>query len=433
MKQIIKLIIIIGILSNYSCDKCGEIVPEKCGDYQSNSKMCGWSVVTCNAALKNDPIGVIYDTQNNVFAPLGDDWGKTIQSVHPIGWTLGNLGQIFGITIDKHENIYLASSDIYFYDGGTGITTSSNLNRPFPCGQIFKCSPPNWNPIPFTALPNTCGTGNGIGNIAYDKWNDQFFASNLEDGKIYRIDRNGNQLESYDPIAIDNGKPGIADTSELVWGLNLNKEGEEIKLYYTITNSVIRNLYSISLNIDKFPSAAGSEKLEVSNLPGTQNKFTDISFSSNNKSIILAERGDPHRSKVIKLQLVNTNWLVSSSLFYIGGFTGENSAGGVDFYSINDSNNKTNKCDENFWVSANYMMAKNVGFSRNTTIYGVTGVSANGNELVDINSTTSSAYTDIFIDLDGVYGPSVKGGIGDVEVFDCAECSAPCKLNDFIK
>ena len=40
-------------------------------------------------------------------------------------------------------------------------------------------------------IPNQ---GNGLGNIAYDKWNNQLFITNFEDGNIYRFDMQGNLL-----------------------------------------------------------------------------------------------------------------------------------------------------------------------------------------------------------------------------------------------
>lgn len=433
MKRIFYICFSILIVSQYSCEKCEEIVTEPCGnEFGQNSEHCGWTVATCYGQPEQ-PVGVVYDTGFNENAPIADDWGKTLNAIHPNNWTSDKIGQVFGITIDNKENIYLASSDVYYYDGGSGIINSSNINRPFGCGQIFKSSPPLFEAIPFCDLENSCGAGNGIGNIKYDKWNDQFFASNLEDGKIYRIKKDGTILDSYDPFGIDNREQGIAPKSELIWGLAIVKESEGVKVYFAQISKERRNLYSITLDNSTFPLDQNAEKIEFTNLPGIENKITDISISSNGEVMILSERGGPHSSAVFTLNKEGGNWIASNSEIYVGGFTGLNSAGGVDFYFTSQNENKSFVCDENLWASGNYMMSRGTGNSTNQTIYGIQGISINGNLLLDTTTNISSFDTDLYIDLDGVYGTFTKGGIGDVEVFDCSECGDPCNLNDLIK
>ncbi|MBK7160269.1 MAG: hypothetical protein IPH77_17480 [Ignavibacteria bacterium] len=68
-------------------------------------------------------------------------------------------------------------------------------------------------------IPNT---GSGIGNICFDKWHHQMFATNHEDGKIYRVkDVSGvGQVSSwYDPFLPDDKVPGFAIRGELLWGI----------------------------------------------------------------------------------------------------------------------------------------------------------------------------------------------------------------------
>ena len=113
------------------------------------------------------------------------------------------------------------------------------------------------------------------------------------------------------------------------------------------------------------------------------------------------------------------------------GRDGENSAGGVDFAYKERDGDVSAECDEFFWTTGNFMETSDSSFGK---VYGMQGISYSGN-----NSNYSSPVagqnknTDLFIDFDGVGGTGPKGGIGDVEVFDCSECVDPCDLNDLPK
>lgn len=423
----IKFLILVAFLSFYACEKCDDINPLPCGTFAPNSEHCGWTVVTCYGFESNDHIGAIINTENNHTAPLGSDWVSSVKTV-PANWLVKDLGQIFGITIDQNENIYLASSDVYFHDG-LGVP-SSNLSRPYGCGQIFKCSPPSWVAVPFVDIPNSCGNGNGIGNVAYDQYNDQLFATNLEDGTICRVDNGGTLIESYDPWNSDSGNTGIELADELVWGIAVNREGGDVKVYFTKVTMNVRELYSITLVGGAFPTA-GSEVLEYSGLKGIERKFTDISMSDDGLRMLLAERGGPHSAGVISLDLNNSGWVDSNFDYKVGGFSGRNSAGGTDFYYESNELSVSASCSEAFWVSGNYLMARNIPSGGNL-VYGLEGIQYTGNLASTSPSPTANQDTDLFIDFDGNYSVNgAKSSIGDVEVFDCSECGDPCELNDY--
>ena len=103
----------ITLLSYAACQKCESIDMDICGDPQPNSQFCGWTVASCFANDPADPVAVVYDTRFNSNAPIGNDWGPTLPSIHPSNWVENQIGQIFGIATDQASNIYLASSDIY--------------------------------------------------------------------------------------------------------------------------------------------------------------------------------------------------------------------------------------------------------------------------------------------------------------------------------
>lgn len=435
----IKLIIITFIAFSYSsCEKCEKAILEPCAEEAiPNSEYCGWTVATCYAEQGQD-VAVVYDTRFNSTAPKGEDWGTAaspVTAIHPPNWNEGEIGQVFGIAIDDEQNIYLASSDIYM--DADGITysppiISGNVSRPYSAGQVFRCSPPTWTAIPFVDIPNTGADAttrmdlNSLGNIAFDKWNRQFFITNLEDGKIYRVDMAGNIQETYDPWADDIAVSGIVKLEERVWGIGVNKEGDDVKVYFPRVSNNERSIYSITLNNEAFPTT-DSEIIEIPNVPGSQNIISDIAFSSNGNEMLIAERGNPHRSSSYSYTRTNT-WSLNPS-YFVGRGTGENSAGGVDFSYTEKDQNRSFECDEFFWVSANYMDVRN---GMVPLAYGLQGIDYEGNNSSSAPAPTANQDTDIFIDFDGASGVGPKGSIGDVEVFDCTACIDPCTLGDYL-
>lgn len=428
MRHITFLIITLSLFVFSGCEHCKEVILEPCGETTiTNSEHCGWTVATHYAFEERDPVASIYDTRFNSTAPLGGDWGSTLVPTRPSNWTSAQIGQVFGIAIDHQENIYLASSDIYFSSG----FPSSNIGRPYTPGQIFKCTPPSWNAVPFAVLPNTGGNLNGVGNIAFDKWNQQLFATNIEDGMIYRIDlTTGAIVNTYDPWATDDGSASVCIQDEQVWGIAINQEGADIKVYFPRITNRERSIYSITLSGGDFP-VSGSEILEITNIPGNQLMITDLAFSSNGTQLLIAERGNPHQSKVMSYNLSGGTWIFNQK-YNIGanaGNDGENSAGGIDFAYTEIDQNPSAVCDEYFWASGNFMKARNSSLS---LLYGMEGISYAGNNSSTAPLPTANQDTDLFIDYDGVDGTQTKGGIGDVEVLDCYDCIDPCTLKDIL-
>ena len=121
-------------------------------------------------------------------APVGSNW-NTGRYSHPT-WSMKNLGDVFGVTLDRSGNIFVGQTSvygrgpsldrlgilggagaIYRLDGTTGaVTTVINLPQ-----QIDPSQPTN------EKFP-------GLGQLSYDCATDRLFASNFEDGRIYCID-----------------------------------------------------------------------------------------------------------------------------------------------------------------------------------------------------------------------------------------------------
>ena len=395
----------------------------------------GWAVGTCNALPGTDePVGVIYDVTNAGSAPHGVDYGSSITSIHPANWTIDQIGQVFGIALDGEENVYLAASDVYDTEAEHPTTDA------YGAGQIFKASANNdFIAEPFVELSNTGGALNGIGNIVYCRDNSMLYASNLEDGKIYRINASGDVMESYDPWTSDDGSAGIADASEQVWAIGLNIENGAKKLYFPRVSDGAngeRAMYSIALNADgSFPSA-GSESVEFDGIMGVGLRISDVAFNTAGDQMLFAERGSKfltgaHDSKTLRYTLNGGSWSMTNK-YFVGGYVtddfasvesveGESSAGGVDF-GATSVGSEIEGCDQLVWTSMNYFEGAGHTPSTGDLMYGMQGIDVNGNNAHTAAQNPNHA-TDIVIDYDGVTTSNfydAKGDIGDVELFRCA-------------
>lgn len=406
-----------------SCDKETCEYVTQCEPLGNNTEQSGITVVTYNADNPTDFVGAIYDTRNNASTPLGTDWAPALGTggkiIKPADWTLGKLGRIFGIAMDKNSNIYLAASGVY---GQNFLNTPYQNTNP---GRIYKATAGSYSTSSFVDLPmsyaSSAGSLNGIGNVAYDKINNQLFATNLDDGKIYRISMTGTILQTYDPFSVDSGTPDITVQDERIWGIGVNYESGKVKVYFPrittpVTTLANRNLYSITLNSGgNMPTSA--PVLEIPNLPGVAESITDIEFSADTQKMILAERGDPHNAMSFSYNKIGSSWN-SNTQYFVGGFTGKNAAGGVDFAFVGDDKTPV-KCEEFIWASGNYLEAASVSPGR---VYGLQGIKYAGNTL------TSAPSSDLFVDYNPpIYNFAQKGDIGDVDVFDADTCSCISK------
>ena len=180
----------------------------------------------------------IYETEDNAFAPLGQNWETNFiipddPAVHAT-WKGTNMGDVFGIAIDAEKNIYFSATKSISSSGSTG--TSAGVAGD---GGVYKMDANTWIVSPFifsgngtNEIPNQ---GNGLGNIAYDKWNNQLFITNFEDGKIYRFDMQGNLLSTFDPFNVNTTELGVfSGHGEALWGINIYGDNEGVKVYFSL-------------------------------------------------------------------------------------------------------------------------------------------------------------------------------------------------------
>lgn len=405
-------------------------------------EQCGWMVISCVGSQSDPVVAGLYDTRINSNAPPGNDWNNTALGVNQIGkiipnmWNINDIGQVFGIALDNAGgNIYLAASDVYEYDdiynyfngtnvgpagrAGIYVTNFSTVNTTTP---LVTTIPSNVNVIGTNMIPNTGNTGNGIGNIVYDEMHNQLFATNLEDGRIYRIDATlGIVLSVFDPFVLDTGANGLAALGERIWAVGLLDDGVNRSIYFSRQTSLNDQIWSIPLDASGefvatqsspniYDDSASSSVPEFMTLPpNNRSKVTDIAFSSEGRMII-GERGDPHFASTYECIKVGGSWIPGNN-FYTGPNAGSNTAGGVDYGSREKEGLINFDCDDIVWSTMNYAFPTNLS----QTVYGVQGKDAGGNSA---NAAIRHA-NDLYIDANGVYGTQDKSGIGDVEIFKC--------------
>jgi hypothetical protein len=277
----------------------------------------------------------LYDINNIVSSDLRPIQTPNVHTHHH--WDVGSIGNVFGLAIDKERNIYTTASTHWgagYYEGGAtkigfgaiGAGTSTEtaisdndtqlLNNTAAAGTIYKIDAVTGNATIFAQLPQQASfftqgvcegsapdiqrnTGPALGNIAYDPIHNQFFVSNFEDGKIYRINSAGTTLNSFDPFSADNGSAGLASDAR-PYGLAVNPDGT--KLYFgTHELNLSPRLFAITL--DTTGNFTGSEVDQNatlgSDLTYTQNQettnpwvsYSDLNFSPKGELIIGVRTG----------------------------------------------------------------------------------------------------------------------------------------------
>ncbi len=263
-------------------------------DWDSNNAACvsdallypGVAVITCGvvqAQAADQRYTVAYVGMNEGPGTNRSEITNADSTLHHDDWLVSSIGNVFGTAIIQStaEVFVTASSN---YSSSFGVLSPSNAilnygsianpsNSTEAAGRVYRIDPITGDVTVFATLPqqtttfthwdcerdrqaNTRTTGVGLGNIVYDELNDQFFVSNTEDGRIYRLDATGNILDSYDPGTLDNNAAGITDLEDIPYGLAI--EPGSGRLFYgivdigTFSNNFAvagaPSIYSIDLN-----------------------------------------------------------------------------------------------------------------------------------------------------------------------------------------
>ncbi len=370
------------------------------------------AVATEYSWFGTDPVLVNIDVKNRNTAPINLNWTPRTNTrySHP-SWIRDNLGTIFGVALDSRGHTYVTASTAF-------ATDHEGLGAGGSWGTVYKINASTAAISVFANLPNG---GPALGNICYDGPNDQFFVTNHEDGRIYRLDASGACLSTFDhatgtisaSCAAETGDgPGYVPLGERLWGVQAYDE----RLYYGVwsedygrpSTTTTNTIWSIPLSGGDF---SGSAVQEIAMPPHPSTDYTqppaDISFSETG-CMLIAERGmfndsspSAHNARVLEYrQTLSGAWVPSPYTFGIGeiSFGSDNAAGGVDYDR-----------EGNVWATGDALQFYP------QTIYGLTSLPCTGGLVTD----------SVLIDLNGVYSTSDKTDIGDVEIACAEKCITP--------
>ena len=202
-----------------------------------------------------------------------------VEMYHHPSWHIDSIGNVFGITMDYSGNIYAAASANYasqFFTEPAVLkygAIGGGENDIQAAGTIYKMSGISGQASVFAVLPqqsktilhSSCEgyldmvrvTGPGLGNLTYSQSTQQFYATNLEDGRIYRINEDGVILDSYDPLSLDNGWAATVSLEEMIYGIDISPDGSQLFFGNSFSSSgkfggesSTAKVYSIDLNPD---------------------------------------------------------------------------------------------------------------------------------------------------------------------------------------
>ncbi|MEO5616742.1 MAG: SdrD B-like domain-containing protein, partial [Candidatus Eisenbacteria bacterium] len=299
--------------------------------------------------LPNPYAVTIYDLNASPLPAEDNDWASMTRYHGPgNSWTGDSLGSVFGLTLDEYGNIFVTHSSCYagdtvgqVFNGGPGAVYRIDAVT----GVITTfCVLPNLPDGSLTAPDNLPG----LGNITYDCTHKQFFVTNLEDGKIYRIKpvgvngTTGTVVGTFDPLLPDNGAPGWAPPGQRLWGVQWHGN----RVYYSVwavdafEGTGPNEIRSVGL-LPAGGFSTGSDQHEIF-MPTIQGQtwscpVADISFSTTGR-MLLGERGIfekthpfAHAARVLEYTCTNNCW-VPANHYLIGDLgTKENAEGGVDY------------------------------------------------------------------------------------------------------
>lgn len=419
------------IVPGVCCAKKMDYSDQKFGPFTGSTL----AAVTCAGFFPTDPVLALQNLVNYQCVPptLGVNWNPVPLGYHGPNdsWNVAAMGTIFGVTIDDRGHIYVTASSCY-----------GNNAYPNGSGTIYVIENGTANVLQFVNNLPQSTTQPALGNITFDCDHDQFFVTNLEDGKIYRIKRTiGNPLvgtwgagDVYDPFTPDDGSGGFAPLGERVWGIQWHNNRIYFGRYVEDQgrpSAQNNEIWSVALNGlgDIVP---GSLTLEVTlpNMTGDQygSPPSDISFSPEGKMLVGErtmyndESPSAHKSRVLEFDCgpAGTWVLVNNDpdLFFAGSL-GPNSpscAGGVDYdYSNVNCGPGTGR---RVWCTADYVGPFP---GNNGVVYGIQGFPITGGTpansiLQDVTGVADGGKTQIG-DIE-IHCPSAIGLVGTVNLGD---------------
>ncbi len=368
-------------------------------------------------------------------------------------WTRANLGDVFGVTIDRRRNVYVSATSMV---GPAGALYGSR--SAFDAGAVYRLDRLTGAICYYASLPSTpmlpAGTETSLGDICYDRKTDRLFVSDLDDGLIYSIPA-GNPAcvgpnytqSSVGVFSYDHGVDGrpsaglsqIADGATKLTPFGRRVFGLDVyrgRLYYGVWNEDSgapgspNEIWSVAIAANgSLVSATALREIILPPLAGTtwSHPPTDISFSYEGKMFV-AERGlssdqsdpygkrpaqFPHHARVLEYCRIlspifpGSSWQMSpETKFRVGccNNSKDNAAGGV---SLDRAGNP--------WVTGDYLsVLGGCGAPCGTNyIYGVERLPSDGNP----TAATCASPVHRLIDTDLEMWTFAKTDQASVEVY----------------
>lgn len=354
-----KLLVLTGLLSlilnsfiNLQAQAIGEM--ENSGDSEKEQASpsvvlapYGSAVITSTNDTQNATVRVVDLTQfGSLWTPANyfpNSINTAAQMPTTQAWSIARFNNQFmrGLSVSYDGTRIYASAHPYV----TGANKTPNIYR------ITSPSPANATLL--ATLPFT--TAYGIGGIDLDEINGQIFASNMDDGKIYRVNAStGAILGSFDPLTADASGTNLPPLGEIITAVAYNR-GDE-RLYYCVLGRTMsggsgNSIRSIGINSSGAFNAPSDDKLEFA-LVNTQSPAGDIEFNVVGNRMLVAE-------EPIYLPAANTlepNAHQGRVLEYVKGSGGVWTidpvvyAGGTVKYEIGRLGNRTNSRGGVTWM-----------------------------------------------------------------------------------
>lgn len=233
------------------------------GDLPWNGSQCGNETIILQSGIAAVTCGVttsVPDAEQWSFGLIDIDGAipnagrseATGQAMyHHPSWHIDSIGNVYGIALNNTNGcMFITASSNY----GAGFLNKPSITQYGSigggtddldaAGTVYKIDAVTGQASVFAQLPQlsttithqdcegaesvTRTTGVGLGNITYDEVHDQYFVSNIEDGRIYRLNSTGVILDSFDPLTYDDGVAGISILEELPYGLAVEPGGSRL-------------------------------------------------------------------------------------------------------------------------------------------------------------------------------------------------------------
>ncbi len=401
--------------------------------------------------------------------------------------TAGQVGQVFGTTLDDGQgrdvpNVYLGATSAYgiqivgpdtdgdgqpnrLKTGAPGAQFMAGQFGPAPDGTpgtIWRVDGVTGAVARFATLP--ANSGPGVGDIVFDRRTQQFFASDLDNGQIYRIAPDGTVVDNFDHGVSGrpaNGMPPLADDGQvmditspsfdsqnpatwgytqkdrMVWGMAVHND----RLFYAVAGGL--QVWSIGINIDGTFANDPRRELDATALPG-DGPITNIVFDGQGR-MLLAQRGSPRgaydysafaepgKSSVVRYHLEAPDdpatpgaWAPDADEYAIGMRPEfRNADGGIALGYAHDPETGApvpGSCNATLWSTGSRLRSSENpdAVDDGSGEADVHGLQGNDASLVrPQNVPPTQAY---YIDYDGLFGDGAKSGhMGDVAIWQPCE------------